>query len=120
MTALAHEAPRAVRFSPVCFYAYRITESGRTYPLIVDCSTLQEAIDGAKVQCQHKDHLLIREVSDQADKHHLFAIKRKSAPRYVYKDYQTTRVHDLYAAPVCSFDGRIIAAAGDEYLRRFG
>jgi hypothetical protein len=107
--SLAEEqGARAVPFSARCFYPYRVAENGRTLPLVVSCSTLEEAVEGAKVYCIHKEHLLIREIGEGVDRLHIYAIKRKSAPRYVYKDYQTHRQHDLYAAPMCVIDAGIL------------
>lgn len=104
--SVAEECGPVRRYSPATYYLYRVS-GGRTYPMIVDCNTLQEAVDGGKVRCQHKDNLLIREVEGGRVKCHLYTIKRKSQPRYVYRDYQTTRVHDLYADHVCTFDGNL-------------
>lgn len=105
------EQSGAVRFSPVCFYVYRVTEAGRTYPLVVDCSTVDEAVNGGQLHCFHKDHLLIREVGEGVNRFHLYAIKKRSAPTYVYRDYQHHRQDRLYAAPVCVIDGAIFAGA---------
>jgi hypothetical protein len=103
------DEPRAIPFraNAPCFYVYRIVD-GRTYPLVVDCNSLSDAVDGGKVQCIHKDHLLIREVAGERDILHLYAIKRKSHPRYVYRNYAYDRVHDLYAAHVCTIDARML------------
>jgi hypothetical protein len=106
----AHGAPRAVPFNAVRFYPYRVTENGRTLPLIVDCATLEEAVEGGKVHCFHKDHLLVREVRDGSDRLHLYAIKKKSAPTYVYRDYGYHRQDRLYAAPVCVIDAALLGA----------
>lgn len=103
------EAPQAVRFSPRCFYAFRVAENGRTYPLIVDCNTLDEAVMGAMVHCIHKEHLLIREVEDGRARNHLFAIRKRSAPTYVYRDHDYHRQDRLYAAPVCVIEGDLLA-----------
>jgi hypothetical protein len=103
------DEPRAVRFSPLCFYAYRVTEKGTTLPLIVDCSTLDEALNGAMVHCFHKEHLLIREVADARTRNHLYAIKKRSAPTYIYRDHEYHRQDRLYAAPVCVIEGDMLA-----------
>lgn len=102
---------QAVRFSPACFYPYRVTEAGNTFPLIVDCSTLDEAVNGAQLHCFHKDHLLVREAGEGVDRFHLYAIKKRSAPTYVYRDHQYHRQDRLYAAPVCVIDGALFAGA---------
>lgn len=107
LAAIEHEG-QARPYSPRCYYPFRICESGRTFPLIVDCSSLEEAVNGGMVQCFHKDHLLIREAGEGKDTLHLYAIKRKSQPRYVYKNHGYDRVHDLYAAPVCTIDAAML------------
>ena len=99
-------------FNAVCFYPYRVTENGRTYPLVVDCSSLEQAVEGGKVQCFHKDHLLIREVGPGGDKLHLFAIRKRSTPTYVYRDHDYQRQDRLYAAPVCVMDAAMLAGVG--------
>lgn len=110
MNAVAPIAePRAVRFNATCFYPYRVTESGKTYPLVVDCASLKEAVEGAKVRCLHKEHLLIKEAGPNGVRLHLFAIRKKAAPRYVWEGHVQKRVQDLYAAPVCSFDAGVIS-----------
>jgi hypothetical protein len=105
--------PRAVPFSTRCFYAYRVTEKGTTLPLIVDCSTLDEAVNGAMVHCIHKEHLLIREVDDGRTRNHLYAIKKHSAPTYVYRDHDYHRQDRLFAAPVCVIDGDLLAGGAE-------
>jgi hypothetical protein len=125
MATLATAAqPSAMPFSRVTYYPYRVTEMGNTYPLIVDCGSLKEAVERGKVHCFHKDHLLVREVDNSGDhiperlgggtkvRLHLYAIKRKSAPRYVYRGHVQERVHDLYAAPVCVVDASMFAEGG--------
>jgi hypothetical protein len=99
---------RAVRLQPRTFYPFRVVENGRTLPLVVDCASLDEAVEGAKVHCFHKEHLLIREVGEGCDKFHIYAIKQKSTPRYVHRDHVTRAVRDLYAAKVCTFDAGML------------
>ena len=99
--------PRAVPFSPTTFHAFKVCED-RTYTLgEIDARTLEEARNGAVTRWAlfHKDHLLIRESGERGVRLHLFAVKRKSAPRYVWENHAQKRVFDLYAAPVCTIDG---------------
>ena len=106
--------PRAMPFNTDarCFYPYRVVENGRTYPLIVDCASLEEAVERGKVECFHKEHLLIREVGAGKERLHLYAIKKRSAPTYVYRDHDYRRQDRLYAAPVCVIDGAMLAGGG--------
>jgi hypothetical protein len=103
---------RAVAYHPTTYSAFQISEGGKTYSLEpLDARTLQEALGEAlsQVVFSHKQHLLIRTNGVDGVKLSLFAIKRKSKARYVFKDHQTTRVHDLYAAPVTTIDAGVIA-----------
>lgn len=105
------DAPRAVPFSAVTFAAFKVSETGRTYPLgDIDVGSLKNALNVAlgSFALHHKEHLLLRETSDEGVKVHLFAIRKKSAARYVHRDHVTRAVHDLYAAPVCSFDVGVV------------
>lgn len=105
------DEPRAVRYSAVSFEAFQIAENGRTYPVDgITASTVADAVSQAVTLrgFSHKQHLLIRESGERGSKLHIFAIKKKSAPRYVHKDHVTRREHDLYAAPVCVIDEAVL------------
>jgi hypothetical protein len=104
---------RAVPFSDRCFYVYRVVENGRTYPLVVDCSSLEEAVEGGKVHCFHKEQLVVREVASGTDRLHIYAIKKRSAPTYVYRNHDYQRQDRLFAAPVCVIDMRMLAGGGE-------
>jgi hypothetical protein len=102
--------PRAVPFQQVDFEAFQIAD-GRTYPVEgIIASTVADAVGQAVTlrAFSHKQHLLIRESGERSSKLHIFAIKKRSAPRYVHKDHVTRREHDLYAAPVCVIDEAVL------------
>jgi hypothetical protein len=117
--------PAAVPYSATSYHAFRVCQGhsghhdtplgGRTYDYgRVEADTLDGALTAALSLPQvidHKEHLVIQEISERGVKLHVYAIKRKAAPRYVHKDHVTRRVHDLYAAPVCSIDGNLLRAA---------
>jgi hypothetical protein len=103
--------PRAIPYQAVIYSAFRVSESGRTYALdALQAGSLEEALSEALTQqaFHHKEHILVRVSGDDGVKLHLFAVKKKSTPRYVHKDHVSRRVHDLYAAPVCSIDGSVL------------
>src|SRR5690349_9558849 len=118
MTQLA-TATRAVPYVATEYAAFRIADMGkgfkqRTYAIELKGypSSLDEAANAA-LSAQafaHKDHLLIRETGEKGVTLHLFAVKRKSAGRPVYRDYVTRTVHDLYLAPVVMIDGGVLGA----------
>lgn len=112
MNAVAQIAePRAVPFRATTFAAFKVNESGRTYALgQVDAPSVKDAVNASvgKFALHHKEHLLLRETGPAGVKIHLFAIKRRSNPRYVWQGHEQKRVHDLYADPVCSFDGGVV------------
>jgi hypothetical protein len=101
--------PRAVPFDSgaTTFQVFRIADgigpTRNTYPLgDFQARSVEEALNEAIVSSAlaHKDHLLIK-VGRIA---HLYAIRKRAAPRYVHKDHVTRREHDLYADHVCSFE----------------
>lgn len=133
MPALAGELlgmePRAVPYAVVSYEAFRVSqgfERGKGFPLhgrtlslgIIEASTLDEAVAAAlaRAMIDHKETLLIRETGTKLvrwastteerpfDLLHVFQIKRKADPRYVYEGHERKRVHDLYAAPVVTVD----------------
>lgn len=112
MNPIALAEPRVVRFRTSEFHGFRVCDNGRTYELgRLDADSLEDALTAALTGRQvlnHKEHVCIRETGQDGVKLHLFAVKRRSAPRYVHKNHVTRAVHDLYAAPVCSFDGGIV------------
>jgi hypothetical protein len=108
--------PRAVPYSAVSFEAFQVAENGRTYPVEgIIASTVADAVTQAVTlrAFSHKQHLLVRESGEQGSKLHIFAIKKKSAPRYVHKDHVSRAVRDLYAAPVCVIDGDLLAGGAE-------
>lgn len=112
---------RAERYSPVRYEAFRVCEplpaSKRQpiYPLplagpiVTLADALTAALTGGR-SVNHKDKLAIRATDEETGEVtlHLYAIKRKSTPRYVYKDYQTRREFDLYADPICTLSGEVL------------
>jgi len=109
-------ARHAVRYSAKRYEAFRVSDGKRTSALYLNCepASLQEALNAAMIRCFHKDFLVINE-TDEANGEmtlHTYAIKRKSRPTYVYRDYVTTRVHDLYAEQLFAFDGEAVRQIG--------
>ena len=109
------EAPRAVHFSLKSFEAFRVTDRHTTPLGMIDAATVDEALNEAltRQHVDHKEHLAIRETGESGSRLHLFAIKRKSSPAYVWdaRQQRTVAQHRLYAAPVCVMDERVLAGA---------
>lgn len=102
---------RATPFRAKTFAAFRITDNpARTRPVQItgDPATLDQARDGALGTFIHGEKLLIRETEDGRVTLHLYAIKRKSAPEYVWVGHEQKRVNRLYAEKVCEIDGRVL------------
>ena len=108
-----------VPYSATSFEAFRVTNIGdakrpkwRTYTLPpIEADSLDEALADALCGGQavyHKDQIIIRETGEQGAKLHLYAIKRKSSPTYLWEDHTQKRVNRLYADPVCTIDGGIL------------
>lgn len=113
LATIEHEG-QAAPYSPVTYAAFQISDSGRTYALgELAAGSLAEALNEVVSQfaLSHKQHLLVREGGERGVKLHLFAIRKKSNPRYVYKDHVSRAVYDLYAAPVCTMDGSVLAVS---------
>ena len=114
-------ADRARPYRRFSFRVFRIVD-GRTYgPLdwcVGDPSTLAEAVQGYQANFSHKEHMLIveRDHERERETRHLYAIKRKSAGRWVYEDYQHRKVHDLYADPVCAMDEEVVSGRYQDAL----
>ncbi len=108
------DAVRAERYSPVRFDAFRVVKglkADRTYAVDIGGYLLPDlaAAQGAALIAQafdHKDHLVIRETDDLGERLHIYAIKRRSAARFVHRHHITERVRDLYAAHVCTINAR--------------
>jgi hypothetical protein len=110
---LARIVPRP--FAARKFRAFRVTESpARTYPLPIEGrpATLDDALTavlaGPKLVA-HKDRVIIREADELsgAVTVHVYAI-RKGKARWVDVGGIATRVEDLKAELVCSFDGEAV------------
>lgn len=123
--------PRAIPYAARRFEAFRISAGGGDHSFSprgfrtckgteVDGATLDEALASAltKMALDHKDHLVIREtgrhsVKLRADEPlewlHVFAVKRRSDPRYVWEGHVQKRVHNLYPAHVVTIDAAALA-----------
>ena len=113
--------PRALRYAHTSFRAFKVSQGshrgketplgGRTYDLgVIAADTLDEALNEALARggVAHKEHLVIQESGERGIRLHLFAIRKKSAPRWVMKDHVQRAVYDLYASPMCTVDGGIL------------
>lgn len=104
---------RPTPYTGKTFAAFRITDAPeRTYPVRITGtpSTLDQAVTESIGTFIFKEKLLIRETDEQTGKVtlHLFAIKRRSQPDYVWNGHRQERVHRLYAERVCSVDGAVL------------
>ncbi|HYI43700.1 MAG TPA: hypothetical protein VD768_08780 [Sphingomicrobium sp.] len=137
VNALVRDTAETSAYPRLSFEAFRI--SGRhTCPMgAVDATSLSDALAAVLIGevsipqlIEHKEHILIRE-TDRSAEHiperlgggtqvrlHLFAVRRKSTPRYVYENHATHRVHDLYAEPVCAIDAGALDAAERDLFGR--
>ena len=108
-------AMRAEPYSPKHYAAFRVVpglNADRTYSCKpIEAGELGDALNEALAgqAFSHKDHLVIQETDDRGMRMHLFAIKRRSAPSYVYANFETKRVQPLYAAPLCVIDAGVVA-----------
>lgn len=107
---------RTERFSPVRFRAFRIDTSISRQPIVPiplrsPPASLEEAVNEAKQACFHKDKLVVREANEITGDTmlHLYAVKKKSTPARVYRDYAYHNVAQLYVEPICALYGEALA-----------
>lgn len=116
MNALAGIRPRA--YTAASYRAFLISGvNGRAHSLNVEAGRLLEAVDAAKVLCNHKDVLAIRETDEAGTRVHLFTIRRKAA-QWVHPvgEHLPRRVQDLYADPVCVLSGEVFGVPDSETM----
>lgn len=106
--------PVTERFTPKAFSAFRLDPerpglAGRILPLCGE--TLEEAVNDAKTRCIHKEVLAVREADELTGevRVHLFAIKQKSRPNYVWQGHRQVAVRELYVEPVCVLPAEVLA-----------
>lgn len=116
-------AARAVPYSNTTYHAFRVCQGysgtketplgGKTYDYgKLDARSLDDALTEALAQMfDHREHIVIQEISPSGVKLHIYAVRKKSTARLVHKDHVTRRVHDLYADPICTLDGSLLRAA---------
>lgn len=89
------------------FTAWLVLASGKAHPLPADGATLNEALASALTGgCTHKSQVVIREHNPvkRETRLHVYAIKRRSAGRWVVRDHVPAKVHDLYPDPLFVLD----------------
>lgn len=107
--------PRAQRFATTTFTAFKLVDDlkGRCYPIQFEASPamLEEAVNAGLLRCHHKDKLVVRETNELTGETrlHIYAVKKKSAPTRVYRDYAYHNVHSLYVEPVCVVPAEVLA-----------
>lgn len=125
-------APAGLRlqlFTLRTYAAFRISEVvpgqwDRVSPLgEIDADTLEEALAKALAGDRpstsglfHKDRLVIREEQEDGEASlHLYVIRQKSVPRYVYDSLgRERREFDLYPEKVCVVPNEVLAIARAE------
>ena len=125
MNAVAHiAAVRPDRLQLVSFEAFKISPTGAGFTNTPEprrwlagqgtrlaADGLADAVNEALVTLPllYKDMLAIRESTAEGAPLFLYAIKKRSQPRYVYRNHQTIRVNDLYADLVCMLPDQVLA-----------
>jgi hypothetical protein len=103
--------PRPQRLVHETFEAFRVKDSGEVFSdlrgnptPIATADTLKECADAATIQCSHKAQFVIRHTDQRTGEVvlHIFQVRQKATPTYVYSDYQTRRVQPLYSEKVAS------------------
>jgi len=129
---LVTRAPRPDAYRPTRYEGFIVSvDTGRTYPLRLDrevshtrelerqerpCAppaTLKEAVGAALRNhvLNHKDKLVIKATDEATGKAtlHLYAVRRKSAPDYVWRNHVQVREHRLYVEPICDLSWAVLA-----------
>jgi hypothetical protein len=107
-------ADRTVRFTPKLFAAFRLDPQlpGRVFRIApFSAADLDEALNDAKTRCSHKETLVIRETDQLSGETrlHLYAVKQKSRPTYVWEGHRQVAVRDLYLEPVCTLPAEVLS-----------
>lgn len=105
--------PRAVPFNPDAraFEAFRLDEYGTKLldPLLATSLNDALAETTSRWSWDRGDRLGVREIGPKIDRLHVYAARRKSAPRYAYRDYQQHREFENWLDHICTVDLNIIA-----------
>ena len=96
---LADVQPARVTALAKSYTAWRVLSDRQSERMAVIAASLDAAVAEIAPRCRHKDHFIIAEQDALSGRTtaHFYTVKRKSAPRYVYRDHQTHRTNDLYA-----------------------
>jgi hypothetical protein len=108
------EPPRALRFDPdaLAYEAFGLYEGARTRLLDpLRATSLQEALAEAtgRWSFDRGDRIGIRELGGGKDKLHIYAVRRKSAANYSYRDYTQHREFARWLEHICTVDLNVIA-----------
>lgn len=105
--------PRAIPFNPGAraFEAFRLGEHGTRLLEPLQATSLNDALaeTTSRWSWDRGHRLGIREIGPKVDRLHVYAARRKSAPRYVYRDYQQHREFGNWLELICTVDLNIIA-----------
>lgn len=86
------------------FEAFQLRADGSLWPQRFDgtpepvatAETLAVCVEAAKIQCAHKSQFAVIQRGSDGDTLHIYQVKQRSTPTYVYRDYQHHRVQPLY------------------------
>lgn len=107
--------PAAEPFTTKVFAAFRFDPErpgmagARILPL--EAETLEQAVNEAKTRCVHKEVLAVRESDELTGETrvHLFAVKQKSRPSYVWQGHRQVAMRELYVEPICVLPAEVLA-----------
>jgi hypothetical protein len=103
--------PRPQRIVNETFDAFRIKPDGEVYADLrgdpepmCSADTLEQCAADAAIRCVHKAQFAVRHTDCRTGEVvlHIYQVRQKSTPTYLYKDYLTTRVHPLYPEKIAS------------------
>lgn len=120
MIALAGELlgidQQAVRFDPDAraYEAFSLGRDEKEWTSLYDplaATSLKDALAEAtsRWSWDRGDRLGIREIGPKLDRLHVYAVRRKSAANYTYRDHAQHREHARWLDHVCTIDLNVIA-----------
>lgn len=107
---------RPARIRPASFEAFNLAGPAEKFPrtALLDplaADTLKEAVAEAvgRWSWDRGDRLGIREIGDQADRLHIYAVRRKSIGQRVWSDYRSSVEFDRWLDHICTLDLNVVA-----------
>lgn len=115
MTALAGLRPQRFTAPAIAYEAFSLGSTTRLLDPL-EAETLQQALGETTARwCWDRgDRFAVREIGEDIDRLHIYAVRRKSAGTRVWNRFESSVEHERWAEHVCTVDLNAVAgiAAG--------